>query len=362
MKRKQVWGIILCSLISISFELAHSATLNVNGASQLSQALANARGGDVISVAAGVNLGNITIDGGKYSNLRNSQSMITIQSASATNPARIQQIHVVNVKNLRFSKLLFACTSTEKKRILFESSQNIEVMHAVFQGIHGQKTNGPHFSRIINLTVEDNDFLDLWSSMSVGNSTHVLVSNNQFLRGSFDSIHLGSSMSDVMIANNVIRATPTNTVKHVDLIQVINMTSGKTSEGITFRNNDIRATNGVGIHGIYFGNYDAQHDGGKDKTDWYKDILIEGNYIETTQMAGIAVSYAQDVTIRKNVVTRPAGSGKGTRKINQPTILVEVTNAGVTILSNETYVKPIAGHLMDAWRSLPIPGAWNTDF
>jgi hypothetical protein len=327
--------------------------------------------GQSIVVGAGLNLGNIEIDGTEFKGLnqsdaqlaRSANKYVTIRSASATNPAVFQQLLVSNVNYLRFSQVKFNVPASGKTPFYFQDSSNLELSNSIIQGqrVSGLGAgHGPHFAKVRNFTVSDNQFLDLYASLSLGSSQNAVIARNQILRGAFDSIHFGSSVTGALVEENVINAAPSNLVKHVDLIQVINMTSGVPSSNLTFRKNRITASTGVGIHGIYLGNYDAQNRGNPSQES-YSNIVIEQNYIESTQMAAITVSYAKNVTIRNNTAIRPPGSGKATKLIANPTILIEVDNTGVTITGNTTSVPIRAGHLLDQWRSLAIPSAWTVN-
>jgi parallel beta-helix repeat protein len=116
----------------------------------------------------------------------------------------------------------------------------------------------------------------------------------------------------------------------------------------------------VEIHGIYMGNYDAQQNDGK-QSEHYNNILIENNHIISNAMAAIAVSFADDVTIRNNTAVRPAGSGSGSKLTSKPTILVETADTNVTITGNVTTTPPRSGHLSTGWIAVPIPNSWTVN-
>lgn len=337
-------------------------TMQVANAAQLMHALARVNPGDTIMIAAHANLGTIEIDGARYPKLAASGSRFITIGSAASDPAVFEGLVVRNVKNFRMTNVELSSVTGVKEPFVFEDSQHVELSSVVVRGrrANGLGTgNGPFFRRDTDVTILNNDFLDLHTSLYVGGSTHVRIAGNQLLRGSYDTIHIGASMSDLSVEDNTIRAFPDSSVRHVDYIQFTNQSGGPASHDIVVRNNDFRITNSVEVHGIYLGNYDAQAvKNGGPKSDWYKNVLIENNYVESRQMAAIAVSYAVGVTVRGNTLKRAPGPVSNAT-ITKPTILVEVDDTDVEITGNTTVTAPRAGHLVTGWLNEPIPRAWT---
>jgi nitrous oxidase accessory protein NosD len=306
-------GVLFITLVVFNVTEVLAATFNVSSASALSSALKKANGGDTIAVAAGVRLGNVTINSAKYS------STVTIRSASSSQPAYFKTLYISYAQNLKISQMKF--DSAKADALIVKHSQNV--------------------------TIDGNDFINALSGIKVATSTHVRVANNDIVNSLYDGM-MFVQVEDVMIENNRVTVKSPSGAKHVDMIQFANE-SDKPSKHITIRNNIMSSA--TSVHGIYMGNKAGQAHR-TNKSYWYSDILIQNNQIETRALQGICVSTAFGVDILDNVV-----------KGYNATVLVDTDDTDVTILRNKTAIKPRAGHVETSWQEdTKIPKSWNVDF
>jgi hypothetical protein len=333
-------------------KLSMAATYNVSGASQLSQALQKARGGDVISMAGG-NYGSLDVSGKRLSNLKAS-SKIRIQSQSSSNPATFAQVSLLSVKNLEFNGIRVKSNSDGAAFFVNQS----ELVSLVNSEILGNWQAGDGQSSGVKITnsngcvVSGSLIQDFYYGFNVFTDTGLDIINNDVFDISHDGMTL-TKVHDVLIQNNHIRKASAKDTKHQDVIQFGNFGTSPAASDVRIIGNLLESPDTI-AHGIYMGNGQAKKS--NNSQYYYKNILIQDNDIRTGQLSGIGIGETTGLTITGNSVLRHLSLPKNTSEIRTPVIKVAKSARNVVVKNNETYKQPTAAN--SNWQDVPTPSGW----
>jgi hypothetical protein len=291
---------------SIAERGSRMTTYRVATVAQFNTALASAKSGDVIELAAG-----------EYSalSIRNFNPIgnVTIRSADADNPAHISDLYVQNSSNLTFTEL-------DIGRPLNTGETAAAVKFARFDNVDNLTIDRVH----VYGSLDDNPQND-GRGMEIKNSSNVVLSNSEFeqvilalaIASCQDVTLVGNSFHDIRSDGINVMATDRITIDsnhftnfdkivgsdHSDAIQFWTTNQDRTSTDIVIRNNQMIQGTGTAFQGIFLRD---------DSTTMpFQRVTIENNLVYMMDMPnGIMVKVAQDVTIANNTVISPQNDGK----------------------------------------------------
>jgi hypothetical protein len=296
-------------------------TFNASSSSGLRSALSSARSGDTIVLARG-DYGSLNLEGRDFS------SQVTIRSADGQ--AVFDGLYLKNVSGLAFDNVTFE-----------------GVTSGYGQGI------GVKLSSSEDISIENSTITGFLKGVQVWDVDDLRLVNNDLTNIGYDAMVMGH-VHGALIQGNDVSLRVSNLDGHSDGLQFYNEGPVAPSSDIVIRNNSFSAADGK-THGIYMGNNDAQ---GGSHSEFYKNILIEGNTVRTGQVLGIAVGEADGVTIRNNVVFQNANVDSS-RAASIPVIRVQHESSDVSITGNTTYKQPAAAG-DDNWQPTSgTPGGWT---
>ena len=295
------------------------ATIKVSNVSQLMAALNNAKGVTTIELAKG-NYDNLYISGNKIPELSNN-SMVTITSQDAKNPASITSMILIGAKNVTFDGIDFdysAATGANvaNRAYMLLSSENITMKNSVFDGDLAKgvssTTNGYGSGIAVgvkdtkNLTIVNNTFTDFHKAVVVERGTNVNVSNNDISGIASDGINF-SAVTNGQIQNNHLHdfKSHANTSAHKDMIQIWSKGGENASKNIDIKGNILNSAAGTYTHGIML-----KSENGK----LHQDFVVENNLIYNAFTHGITLNNIKGAAVQNNTVlfntdTAPDGSG-----------------------------------------------------
>ena len=274
------------------------ANIMVNNQADLTAKLGTVKAGDTLLLAPG-NYGLITIKS------KNFVTPITIKSASATNPAKIEQLNITGSRGITISgidlgspldasEVVNNCHNTAQ--ITNSSYISFDKVH-VYGSLDGNPTNdrdGLSFRGSNNISVTNSKFEQLARGVLVGTSQDVKIADNSFTYLSTDGIDFAQVQRVSVDGNTFSHFTP-KPGDHPDAIQF--WTSGTTaaSTDISITNNQILMGGPVGTQGIFL----------RDElgTLPYERVTIDNNLVYINNgYNGIAVVGGKNVTVTDNTV------------------------------------------------------------
>ena len=229
----------------------HMGTISVNSASALNKALASAKAGDVVIMAAG-DYGDVRISNRKYT------GTVTIMSANGTDMAHIDRLIVENSSNLVLKKIDIGgeLLSTDKSSYLADvrNSTNITFdgvrVHGLIDGDAAHERSGLSIRSSSAVKVINSEFVELLRGAWVQRSNDVQLLGNNFHDIRMDGLTL-SAATKIVIDSNKFTDFHRQKEDHSDAIQF--WTTGETtaSTDIIIRNNQMLQGNGTAMQGIF---------------------------------------------------------------------------------------------------------------
>lgn len=310
------------------------ATLRVSNQSQLDAAVRTANGGDTILLGSG-----------SYARLEmngiNEGGKVTVTSANPGAPAVIKSMLLKNSSNVEVKNV--DLQSSGGTPFVVESSRTVKLDNVDIDGRPGGYGTG------IGLRVKGSQDVALTNSevshfsngLSFSGNSNIRISNNDFRSMSVDAMQLGGINGGVIDGNDFRQMHSPDATRHKDMIQFVTGNGNAPSSNITIRNNVI--DNGEVSHAIFFGNAMAK---AGNLGAFYKNILIEDNYIRSAHVHGATVEHGSGVRILDNTLVANGDEGNR-RDINIPLINVSKSSVNVTIQGNKVASVPDA------------QGSWN---
>jgi parallel beta-helix repeat protein len=257
-------------------------TIVVSGRSQLLSALAEADGGETI-----------TLKDGHYGSLKITQDFASTVTLRAEDPfdAKMSGLIVSGASNLRIDGIDFESGTNGGKGgkivSIEASSRNITIVNSevsgkvdsVYVGHNGIQVSNSSFVSITN-----NDVHDISNGIVVFGSNNVIVSGNEINYYANDALKF-AGVRTVNIEDNISygRVFPEKGA-HNDFIQFQGASSDVEITGNVFL--PVYAAS----QGIWMGNAS------------YHDITIEQNIIMTGMLRGISIPEGSDITVRNNTL------------------------------------------------------------
>ena len=303
------------------------ATIKVSNVSQLMTALNNAKGVTTIELARG-NYDNLYISGNKIPELSNN-SMVTITSQDAKNPATISSMILIGAKNVTFDGIDFDYSAASGDNVanrayMLLSSDNITMKNSTFDGDLARGVNSVtdgYGSGIAigakdtnNLTVVNNTFTDFHKAVVVERGINANVSNNDISGIASDGINM-SSVTNGKILNNHLHdfRSHANTAAHKDMIQIWSKGGENASKNIDIKGNILNSAAGTYTHGIML-----KSENGK----LHQDFVIENNLIYNAFTHGITLNHIRGASVQNNTVLHNLDSAPDSSGLYIPRIHV----------------------------------------
>lgn len=277
------------------------ATRNVTNQTELTAAIAAAKGGDVIRLAPG-EYADIRLRNLVYS------EPVTFTSADPSNPARIARINISKSENVVFTRLdvgytlapgepLFAQMAivTEGKKITFDSVR----FYGSLDGNPGNDGNGLSVRASDQIKLINSSFEQLGRGAMFGSSTNIEVRNNVFHDLRSDGVDF-SQVQNVKILGNTFRDFFPEPGDHPDAIQFFSTGATDSSRDILISDNQIFQGRGAGIQGIFISNGDGKLP--------YERVVISNNLVYGNDaINGISVLSGRGVVVQNNTVLSQTG-------------------------------------------------------
>jgi hypothetical protein len=325
------------------------ATITVSTLTGLYDALAHAKGGETILLAAG--------DYGKLSLSNKSgfditfPSNVTITSADPGNPASFSGMDVKGAANLTLDGLTFDYTfapghSVYSRPFKVNGSDNITIRNSTFDGdvAQGVSATADGYGFAIGLsvggstgiTLENNEIFNFHRGIVSGGCDNYTIVGNDIHSIRSDGMDF-TQVSNTLIEGNYIHDFNRSLTSgdHADMIQF--WTNGTTipSENVTIRGNHLDIGAGDSTQSIFMRN-DMVDLGLAGTEMYYRNILIEENVIVNGHAHGITVGETAGLTIRNNSVLHSDGGNVDglDAAVEIPRINVAPVSTGVSITNN----------------------------
>ena len=345
--------IALCALLVP--ETAH-AYVTITTPAALAQALAAAKGGEVFRLAPG-DYGTLTLATTAFS------APVTLTSADPTHPARLDGLATHGSANLTLDHLAFTYTyhpGDQKWAVPFSvtGGQNLTLSDNTFVGANATGTativdglgngNGLMARGISGLTLTGNRFSDFFTGLTVRESDHVTIRDNDFSAMRSDGMDIIAVQHALIEGNHGHDfAGQPNWNDHRDMLQMWTNGEKTPTTDITIRGNHFDIGNGSFTQSIFIRN--EQVDQGRAGPEmYYRNIVIEDNTLTNNHHHGITVGETDGLIIRHNTVlevpdtSATAASRIGSPAAYVPTINVNPKDRNVVIEGNVTAA--INGH------------------
>lgn len=270
----------------------------VDSTASLASALHSVQDGDRILLQPGV------YDGLNY--VFNNLSFIrgiTITSADPANPATLTHFDIQHSNGLSFAGLTMVTQAKGYFDFQVLDSSNVHFDHVSVHGtLDGNPQNdieGLRFEGSSNISVTNSEFQQLERAMAIGSGDHIVVSGNYVHDVEVTGVMFAQVGHVTVSGNTFSNFRPVVGVDHPDAIQFL--TSGTTapSHDISVTDNLIYRGTGEATQGIFF----------RDQltTMHYQNVTIANNLIDGTGYGGIAVDYADKITVTGNILVSNSG-------------------------------------------------------
>ena len=339
------------------------ATFNVGNSAQLIGALSQAKAGDQVLMAAG-NYGTLKLDGATASAaFARFGGEVTIRSADANRPAVLTSLDLDNVSNLTFDGVKFdlvAGSAGGFNPFSVNRSSKVTIRNGEFDGqlVDGYGVNqGLQVKKSTDITVENSTFSNFYYGAGFDEVSNLKFVGNELTGMAFDGTRFAQIVGGTIAGNHYHDMRAPGNSAHRDMIQF--WTHGDTipSSNVTIRDNVITIDDNYRVQSIFIYNEQVTRQG-DGKAMYYKNFVIEDNYIEGNHPHGIFVGPIDGLLIRGNTVVRDpdnphSGSGWHPKIEVDPlatrvTITgntaseIKATASGSTVVSGNTIVAP--GH------------------
>jgi hypothetical protein len=326
-------------------------TFNVTSLTELTTALSNASGGDVILLAGG-NYGNADLTDSAQMDLTFAAT-VTIKSADAGDPAVFTGMDMRNATNVAIEGVVFDYTfapgdAIYKQQFIFTGCEGLTLRGNRFDGDDAQGVSavddgfGFGYGLVVrnssDVVITDNELQGFWTAATVYSSSNVTFTGNNIHDIRSDGLDV-AAVTGIRIEDNNMHDFRGSLASgdHRDMIQFWTTGTMTPNSNIIIRGNTLDIGNGDWTQSIFMRN--EMVDTGQAGTEmFYRNVLIEDNVIVNGHTHGILVGEAIGVIIRNNTVLHADGvavDGEDS-SVEVPRITVAVTSTGVVITNNLT--------------------------
>jgi Ca2+-binding RTX toxin-like protein len=318
-------------------------TINVSNATQLQSALASAKGGDTISLAAG-NYGDLNLN-------KNFASDVTITSQNAGSPAVFNTLTVVDSSHLAFDGITVkftpvATTYSFSSAVEFRNSSDITFTHSTVQGgvavsgINQDGTGTDYYGNVrglptgygININnsngvkVDGVEVSSFYKGVFLNNSNNVTVAHSDIHDTRTTPIVVGGGSHITIDANHLHDVNPYQfgaTGDHADYLAMWTIgTQTTSSTDIKVTNNLMEQGKGQAVLGMWMQGGSAG----------YTNVQISGNAILAGNFQGIVLSEVTGGVVDHNTLLQTSGTTFDTA----PSILLAVGSEKISVHDNIT--------------------------
>ena len=327
------------------------ATIRVSSENEFTRALQSASGGDTILLGAGT-YSDLDIKNDRQTDV-DFASTVTIRSEDPNNRAVINELMVQGARNVTISDVVLDYTGRQAadseswvrgEPFFFKGTTNITLSDVEVKGNlvngYGEDT-GIYVNTSKGFTLKNSQITDFNMALNAWGSEDVTVEGNSFRRMNSDGLFFGD-IDGVTIEDNFIGDYKSDSpgALHQDNIQFYTANGFGPSKDIVIRGNTLDSSDHR--HGVFIFN-ELYRDGNTSDSVRHENILIEDNYIHTTNTHGITVTHADGVTVRNNTVV--LNDERGFDQV--PLINVSLRSRNVDITGNT--VESVQGESDGTW-------------
>lgn len=323
-----------------------STTIQVSSAAALASALAAAKGGETILLAAG-DYGALDLYGARDAFARYS-STITIRSLDAEQPATFSSLKLRDVQNISFESITFDYTAAVAapdwtRPFSVSEASNVAFYDSVFDGDLAEGLDlvrdgygtgvGLFVTASTDIRVERCEFFDFTRGGVFDNVVGLGVVGNDLHDLRSDGLDF-ASVQDVLIQGNRLHdfRTATDSSDHADMIQF--WTSGTTTptSNITIDGNFLSSGSGGATQSIFMRNelVDLNMAGVE---MFYQNVRITNNVIYNGHSAGIIAGETNGLLISGNTVLQNSYAGDESL-LTVPAVRVAASSYDVQVTDN----------------------------
>lgn len=327
------------------------ATIRVSSETEFTKALLTANGGDTILLKAGT-YSDLDIKDNRQNDLDFS-STVTIRSEDPNNRAVINELLVQGASNIKISDVVLDYTGRQASGteswlrgspFAFKGTTDITLSGVEVKGhlVNGYgKDTGLYVNTSKGFTLENSTITDFNLALNAWRDEDVRIEGNSFRGMNHDGLFFGE-IDGVTIEDNFLGDYHSDApaALHKDNIQFYTGNGFGPSKDIVIRGNTLDSSDYR--HGVFIFN-EMNRDGNNSESARHKNILIEDNYIHTTNTHGITVTFADGVTVRNNTVILNDEGGFD----QVPLINVSLTSKNVDIVGNT--VASVQGEVDGTW-------------
>lgn len=328
-----------------------ATTITVSSTAALYDALAHAKGGEVIQLAAG-DYGTLALSAKSGFNVT-FPSNVTITSADPLHPASFSGLALSNVSNLTLDSVVYDYTfkpgdPLSKAPFSIMGGDHVTITNSTFDGDvasggsvadNGYGTGyGLMVRGATNVTFSNNEMTNFHRGLVVNSSVGVTVSGNDISAMRSDGMDF-AQVKGVLIEGNTIhdfRGSPTS-LDHPDMIQFWTTGTTAASTDIVIRGNVLDIGTGTPTQSIFMRN--ELVDLGKAGTAMnYQNVTIEQNVITNAHLNGIVVGQTTGLTIQHNSVLHADGGAVdgADASVEIPAISIAQSATAVSVTNNAT--------------------------
>ena len=311
--------------------------VTVNNGTELNTELTNATGGEIIEIAAGVNVGSITV------NAKNYASEVIVRSLDTDNKGVFNYFRSQNgCNNLTISDVVFDYTYTSGDAGLevsfsCSSCDNMKFDQIEFSGDFDGSgyATGLGFQLFYgnNIQITNCDLHDWNNVMTAFNPTNLTITGNQFRGQSSDALNITSCVTALIQGNHFHspQTTPYPSA-HMDFIQLLRNVGGCTD--VDIYDNVFDHSNGHWTQTFWMGGdgYDLSVDANR-----HKRIHIRDNLVYNGHSHGIGAYGIDDLTVDHNTFLEGVSSVANYGPGPSPTFRLDQGSLTNCVISNNIY-------------------------
>jgi hypothetical protein len=341
-------ALILALVVNIA--QVDAGEILVGSQDELRAALERTRGGETVLLAPGNYRLNASVPYG--SPWAAFPSNVTLRSADPANRAVMTGVQLRGATNLHFDGLVFQHTanrSLKPSRIeretpfLVNRSRNISFTNSTFRGDFLDRPGHVHDALPVamglnvrdsrNINVADNHFQDWARGLGVARTSDMQVTGNLVEKIRVDGFTF-AAVQNVLIEDNHLRdfnSVPESR-DHRDKIQFWTSGTSRPTTDVVIRGNILDSGDGIQSQSIFMRN-ERVDSGGAGQEMYYRNILIEDNFIHNAHRHGITVGEAIGLEIRNNTLLHNAdSSNRG--GVSEPSINLKSRSRDVVVEGN----------------------------
>jgi hypothetical protein len=315
----------LSATVVVKFVSNPAPIVFVSNASELSDAIRNAKGGEEIVLKSGVDFGGIKM----FRPAQTYTSEVVIRSEDANKPAIASWIALDGVRNVKFEGIDIV-TTDRFAAVTINNSTRVSISKARLTANHDPFTkpstliDGIRISKSENVSIIESWFHNLGTALSIGNSDKTEIIGNKFEKNLKDNINISSNVSDVEIRANLLysQLAALYDGHHYDNIQFwVQTDANRNTNNVKILENTIFDLSGaVKAQAIFMrANYlDAN---GVPNPYKFSNIEIARNVIVTQHVNAITVHVVDGLNVHNNTILFPADYSNEVNRVYVPGIL-----------------------------------------